>query len=117
MHGGSQKVRILKMILKENKKWGAWVGHSVKQPASAQAMISMSSRPLSASVLTAKSLEPVSGSVSPSLSALPPHTLCLSLSKINIKKKNLTQMLRAALLIVAKNKKRKGKKGLQGNAQ
>ena len=39
----------------------------------------------------AQSLEPVSDSVSPSLSALPLPTLCLSLSppKLNIKKKNL----------------------------
>ena len=35
-----------------------------------------------------ESLETASGSVSPSPSASPPLTLCLSLSKINIKKKN-----------------------------
>ena len=39
-----------------------------------------------ASVLTAQSLEFASDSVSPSLSDPPPFMLCLSLSKINIKK-------------------------------
>ena len=49
--------------------WGAWVAQSVKQPTSAQVMISwsVSSGPASGSVLTARSLEPVSDSVSPSL--------------------------------------------------
>ena len=51
----------------------------------AQVMISqfMGSSPASGSVLTAQSLEPASTFVSPSLSALPLLTLCLSLSKIN----------------------------------
>ena len=48
---------------------GAWVAQSVKQPTSAQVMISrsVSSSPTSGSVLTAQSPEPVSDSVSPSL--------------------------------------------------
>ena len=48
---------------------GTWVAQSVKQPTSAQIMISlsMSSSPVSGSVLTAQSLDPVSDSVSPSL--------------------------------------------------
>ena len=49
--------------------------------------------PMSGSVLTAQTLELTSDSVPPSLPALPPLTLCLSvsvsLSKINIKKKPL----------------------------
>ena len=63
--------------------WGAWVAQLVKQPTSAQVMISqsVSSSPASGSVLTAQSLEPVSDSVSPSLSAPPPFMLCLSLSQ------------------------------------
>ena len=62
---------------------GAWVAQSVKQPTSAQAMISrsVSSSPVSGSVLTAQSLEPVSDSVSPSLSDPPLFMLCLSLSQ------------------------------------
>ena len=62
---------------------GAWVAQSVKWPTSAQVMISrsVSSSPASGSVLTAQSLEPVSDSVSPSLSALPPFMLWLSLSQ------------------------------------
>ena len=64
---------------------GAWVAQSVKQPTSAQVMISqpVSSSPTSVSVLTAQSLEPVSHSVSPSLSDPPSFMLCLSVSKIN----------------------------------
>ena len=75
---------------------GAWVAPSVEHPASARVMISwfVGSSPVSDFVLTAQSLEPVSYSVSPSLSAPPLLTLCLSvsvssslsLSKINIKK-------------------------------
>ena len=66
---------------------GAWVAKSVEHPTSAQVMISwsMSSSPVSGSVLTAQSPEPASDSVSPSLSAPPLLTLCLS-QKINIKK-------------------------------
>ena len=65
--------------------WGAWVAQSVKRLTSAQVMTSqfMGSSPVSDSALTAQSLEPASGSGSPSLSAPPPLTLCLSLSKIN----------------------------------
>ena len=59
---------------------GAWVAQSVKRLTSAQVMISqsVSSSPTLGSVLTTQSLEPVSDSVSPSLSAPPPLTLCLS---------------------------------------
>ena len=68
----------------QNKKASrdAWVAQSVKQPASAQVMISRSvgSSPAWGSVLTAQSPEPVSDSVSPSLSAPAPFMLCLSLS-------------------------------------
>ena len=42
---------------------------------------SVSSSPASGSVLMAQNLEPVSDSVSPSLSALPLLTFCLSLSQ------------------------------------
>ena len=66
------------------------MAESVKRPTSAQAMISqfVGSSPTSGSVLTAQSLEPASDSVSPSLSVLPPFTLCPSLLQnyINIKK-------------------------------
>ena len=57
----------------------------VKCLTSAQVVNSqfMGSSPVLGSVLTAQSLEPASDSVSPSLSAPPPVTLCLSLSKIN----------------------------------
>ena len=67
---------------------GARVAQLVKRPTSAQVMISrlLSSGPVSGSVLTAQSLEPVSDSVSPSLSASPPFTLCLSLSPSRINK-------------------------------
>ena len=68
---------------------GVQVAHLVK-PTSAQVMISrlMSSSPASGSVLTAQNLESASDSVSPSLFAppLPTFYLCLSRSKINIKK-------------------------------
>ena len=57
----------------------------------------MSSSLTSGPVLRAQSLEPASDSVSPSLSAPPMLTLCLSLSKINkhlkIKTKNKKQKL------------------------
>ena len=61
---------------------GIWVAQSVKRPTSAHAMISrfMGSSPASGSVLTAQSLEPASDYVSPSLSAPPLLTLCLSVS-------------------------------------
>ena len=63
------------------------MAQSVEHPASAQVIISRSvgSSPRSGSVLTAQSLEPASDPVSPSLSAPPQLTFCLSLSKINIK--------------------------------
>ena len=53
--------------------WGAWVVQSVKQPTSAQVMISQlrSSSPALGSLLTAQGLEPALDSVSPSLSAPP----------------------------------------------
>ena len=58
-----------------------WVTQSVERLTSAQVMISrsVSSSPVSGSVLTARSLEPASDSVSPSLSAPPLLTHCLSL--------------------------------------
>ena len=60
----------------------------VERPTSAQVMTSqfMSSSPTSGSVLMAQSLEPTSDSMSPSLSALPPLMLCLSLSPSKINK-------------------------------
>ena len=63
----------------------------VKHPTLAQIMISwlVGLSPALDSVLTAQSLEPALDSVSPSLSAPPLLTLCLSLSKINIKKKKV----------------------------
>ena len=67
------------------EKRGAWVAQSDEHPTSAQVIISqrVSSSPTSGSGLTARSLEPASDSVSPSLSAPPLLTLCLSLTKIN----------------------------------
>ena len=67
------------------------MAQSVKRPTSAQVMISRSvgSSPASGSVLTAQSLEPVSDSVSPSLSACPLLTLCISLS-LSLSKVNKT---------------------------
>ena len=57
----------------------------VKPLTSAQVMISwvMGSSSASCSVLTAQSLEPALDSMSPSLSAPPPLTPCLSLSLTN----------------------------------
>ena len=62
---------------------GAWGAQSVKHLTLAQVMISqfVGSSPVSGCVLTALSLEPASDSVSPSLSAPPLLTLCLSLSQ------------------------------------
>ena len=62
---------------------GPWVAQSVKLPTSARVMISqfMSLSPASDSLLIAGSLEPASDSVSPSLSAPPLLTFCLSLSQ------------------------------------
>ena len=60
---------------------GSWVAQSVERLTSAQVMISwfVSLSPASGSVLTAQSLKPASDSVSPSVSALTPLTLCVSL--------------------------------------
>ena len=69
---------------------GAWGAQLVKCPTLTQVMISqlVGSSPASGSVLTARSPEPASDSVSPCLSAPLPLVLCLSLSKLNIKKIN-----------------------------
>ena len=60
---------------------GAWVAQSVERRTSAQVMTSWFAglSPTLGSVLTAQSLELASDSVSPSFSAPPPLTLCLSL--------------------------------------
>ena len=65
---------------------GTWVAQWVKHLTSAQVMISqcVGSSPTLGSVLTAQSLEPALDSVSPSVSASPLLTHCLS--KIKIKK-------------------------------
>ena len=80
--------KYLKFISKIAEGRGAWVAWSLKCPTSAQVLISpfLSSSPTSGSVLTAQNLEPAWDSVFPSLSAPPPLTPGLSLSKINIKK-------------------------------
>ena len=64
------------------------MAQSVEHPTLAQVMTSqfVSSNPASGSVLTAQSLEPALDSVSPSPFAPPLLVLCLSLSKISIKK-------------------------------
>ena len=64
---------------------GAWVAQSVECPTLAQVIMSrfVDSSPASGSVLTVRNLEPASDSVSPSLSAPPLLTLCLSLSLNN----------------------------------
>ena len=74
---------------KNSENRGAWVAQSVERPTSAQVMISRSvgSSPTSGSVLTARSLESASDSVSPSLSAPPPLTLCVSPTYKCLKKK------------------------------
>ena len=74
-----------KTVLQKIRNRGAWVAQSVKHPTSAQVMISrfVSSSPALGSVLTAQSLEPALDSVSPSLSARPLFTVCLSLSLNN----------------------------------
>ena len=63
------------------KSRGTWVAQSVGRPTLAQVMISqfVSLSQAPGSMLTAQRLEPASDSVSPSLSAPPPLTLCLSL--------------------------------------
>ena len=75
----------LSLSLCQNKEInvrGAWVVQSVNHLTSTQVRILLfvSSSSTSGSVLTAQSLEPASDSVSPSLSAPPLLTLCLSLS-------------------------------------
>ena len=67
----------------------------VMWPTSAQVVISalVSSSPVLGSVLTVHSLEPASDSVSPSLSALPPLALYLSLKDI-LKNNNNKKTLR-----------------------
>ena len=79
------KIREISDSLKRNNIRGTRVAQSVEHPTSAQVMISQSvgSSPASGSVLTAQSLEPVSNPVSPSLSAPPPVSLCLTLSLKN----------------------------------
>ena len=66
-----------------------WLSQLSVRLAEAQVMVLRftSLSPASGSVLMAQSLEPVSDSVSPSLSDPPPFMLCLSVSKINVKKK------------------------------
>ena len=63
---------------------GTWVAQSVKCQTSAQVIISQSVglSPTMGSVLTAQSLGPASDSVSPSSSAPPQLSVCLS-QKIN----------------------------------
>ena len=60
----------------------------VKHPTLAQVMISqfVGSSPVSGSVLAARSLEPASDSGSPSLSAPPQPSLCLSQNECTLKK-------------------------------
>ena len=73
------------LTLKMGPLKGTWVAQSVKCPTLAQVMISwfVSLSPVSGSVLTAWSLEPALNSVSPSLSAPPTRTLCVSLTLKN----------------------------------
>ena len=64
------------------------MAQSVERPTSAQVTISrfVGLRPASGSALTVQSLESASGSVSPSLSAPPLLSLCLSLSPSKVNK-------------------------------
>ena len=66
-----------------NQSWGAWVVQLVERWTLAHVMISwfLGLSPASSSVFIAQSQEPASDSLSPSLSAPPPLTLCVS--KIN----------------------------------
>ena len=64
------------------------MAQSVEHPTGSGHDLAVSSSPTSGPVLTAQSLEPASDSASPSLSAPPPLTLYLSLSKINVRRKN-----------------------------
>ena len=81
---------MMSLVVENNEDWGAWVVQSFKRLTLAQVMISqfVSLSPASSSVLTAQSLEPASHSVSPSLSAPPLLTLCLSVSLKNKTLKN-----------------------------
>ena len=81
MVSGRRKLGVCVLRIRKNR--GAWVAQAVKPPTSAQVTISwsVSSSPASGSGLMAQSLEPASDSVSPSLSAPPPFTLCLSVSQ------------------------------------
>ena len=74
-----------KRRIKNDTTGGAWVAQLIKRRTSAQVVILqfVSSSPASGSVLIAQSLEPASDSVSPSLSAPPLLTLCLSVSLNN----------------------------------
>ena len=80
---------------KHERDWGAWVAQLVEPRTSTQVMISwlMGLSPVLGSVLTAQNLDHVSDSMSPSLSALPLLTLCLSHSQkeTKIKQKRNTR--------------------------
>ena len=79
------KTGLVASSIKKLNKRGTWVAQSVEHPTLAQVMTSwfVGSSPALGSVQTAQSLEPASDSVcvSPSLSAPPPHTHCLSASQ------------------------------------
>ena len=72
-------VSVIKKVTWQAPGWLSWLNVRLR------VMISqfMVSSPASGSVPTAQSLEPASHSVSPSLSAPPPLTLCLTLSLKN----------------------------------
>ena len=81
--GGCEFLKCHRIVYFKIVKTGsAWVAQSVRHLTSAQVMISqfMGWRPVLGSVLTAQSLEPASDSVSPSFSAPPVLTLCVSFS-------------------------------------
>ena len=84
------------------KSWGAYMAQSVKQPTSAQVMISwfVSSSPSLGSLLAAHSLEPDSDSVSPSLSLPLPcsHSVFFCLSEMNKCKKKFFFNLKLSLM-------------------
>ena len=79
---------MLSLLLEMESLRGSWVAQSVKNPTSAQVMISqfVNSSPALGSVLTVQSLGPALDSVSPSLSDPPWLTLCLSVSLSQINK-------------------------------
>ena len=94
-----EKVKVL--LVKNYATWGTLGVQLIKRPTSAQIMISqfMGSSPTSGSVLTAQSLEPASDSVSPSLSAPPLLSLCLSASvsvsvSVSLKNKNKNKKIK-----------------------